>query len=468
MTFDLAFVDSISASASLRLALNSTGWHTLDDTVFGVPPMRRAVVSTVLSDGDQIPASAYGNRVITLALDAQHLSPDDAAAQVQKLMRELDRPYNILRYRPDTTNPVYFRTFRSDMTEVPWDAILRRATVSIVAEPFAYGEKIIVSGITINNDPNNGSNGMFFDLSSVRGDVETPVMIRLNNAAPFNTGTMSSVFAVRRRGTPSSMPLVLQCESMTLGTNTALPGNDPVMSGGGSNYAKFSPADALMAQRLSITNWPSAPSVDARGRYRVWLRCRQNTTTDVFNLQFTYGAPGIIAGNVANDTVALSGTANRRWIDLGDLAMPIFGDPVDDGGAQLPVVGLALGVSVQRVSGTGTFDMDCLLLVPADDRYCSVKWPSASGSSPPTDWMLDGVHDAVYALDAGPQVHSSNGAIARTGGLPMLYPGVTNRIVAIINACPPGVLNINDSTGDTVSVQVEYYPRYVLVRPINS
>ena len=57
---------------------------------------------------------------------------------------------------------------------------------------------------------------------------------------------------------------------------------------------------------------------------------------------------------IVNDAVTLPSNTNIKWVDLGDLAMPIFGDPVDDGGTQLPVVGQGLQVQAQRVSGTGT------------------------------------------------------------------------------------------------------------------
>ncbi len=471
--FEVSFVDSISATAGLRLSLSGNGLRAVKSgTDFGMPELHRAVVSNLMVDGETYPAAAYGNRVITLALDATHLTnPDDAAAQIQKLMREVDRAENFLRYRPDTTNPVYFRTFRSSLSRVQWDGITKRGTATIVARPFAFGEKVTLNAVTVNNDPAAVSNGMFWDVTGVAGDVETPALIRIDNTTPFNAGVLASVLAVRRRGTPSAMPLVLQCESMSQLTDTTFPGNDTAMSGAGSNYARCSFATTqTVVARVKINNWPAAPSVDARGRYRVWVRCRQTVATDVMQLGVGFGAPGMTA-NILNDLVTLpTNTTNLRWIDLGDLSMPVFGDPVDDGGVQLPIVGLGIQLRAARVSGTGNLDLDCILLMPADDTYCSMLW-TVAGTQVPGYLMLDGVKDAVYPMDVVSgvqQLHSNGGGIPRTGGLPMLYPNQTNRICMIMNASPPGQTNLADDKTHTANVVLSYYPRYISVRPVGS
>jgi hypothetical protein len=469
-------MDNLTATSPTRLRLNlndDINIRTLaDGTDFGVPELDRAYADTLLVDGAIVPAAAYGNRWLTLALRFQRAPDLDAnAALLQSVIRELDRPSNFLRYQAGTSSPLFFRTLRSSASSITWDPVSQEARIPILAEPFAHGQRVDLAPVTVNNDPAAVSNGMYWDVTGVTGDVETPPLIRITNSAPFSVGALSSVIGIRRHGTPANMPLVLQCEAMTLGTDTTLPGNDATMSGSGSNYARCSFAtNASMAERLTIANFPPSALIDARGRYRVWLRNRQSIGGDVFAVRLTYGAPGVTS-NIINDTVTLFSDTNRRWTDLGDFTVPLFADPVEDGpsGVQMPPVGLGLAVQAQRVSGAGTFDMDSLLLVPADDgEYASIRW-SIVGAQPPAYLVLDSVHDLIYPMDGGGLMHSNNQGITRSGGLPMLSPNQTNRLVMIMNATPASTFSQIDSITHTATVAVSFWPRYASVaRPVAS
>src|SRR5688500_20269384 len=79
------------------------------------PPLRRSSVSTMLRDGEHYPASAYANRVLKIPLVLTTSTDDAAAAAVRNLVEELDKPRNVLQVQIGTT-PVFFRTWRSDMT----------------------------------------------------------------------------------------------------------------------------------------------------------------------------------------------------------------------------------------------------------------------------------------------------------------------------------------------------------------
>jgi hypothetical protein len=120
MASSLKFVDSIASSPTTRLDLNDrTTWrlHT-EGTQFSPPPLDQAVASTLLADGAVIPASAYGLRTIQLMLSVNAASADATATQLQTFYRELNRPTNFLQWQQETTNPVFFRTFRTSADEV--------------------------------------------------------------------------------------------------------------------------------------------------------------------------------------------------------------------------------------------------------------------------------------------------------------------------------------------------------------
>lgn len=469
MAYELAFVDSISASPTTRLNLHDgVAISTLaDETDFGLPTLDRAYADTLLADGAVVPAAAYGNRIITLALDFNGASSDQAALRFQSVVRELDRPTNLLRYKPGTSNPVFFRTLRSDVAGWDFNPLTARATVRVLAEPFAYGTKQTLSAATVTNDPAAGTNGQFFDVTGVLGDVETPLMLSIPASGLLPGGSsatgLTSCIAVRRRGTPSAAPFLVQAESLSLATDTTLPGADAAMSGSGSNYARVSFAtDPSLIVRLSTasTSWVAA-SRDVRGTYRVLARTRKSVAGDTIQLQLRYNANGL---TVTNTAATLSSSTNIRYSDLGLITLPAGADPVYDllSGTELPAVAANFSILASRgAGGSGNLDLDFLLFVPADDCLALVTWGRSGG---PDTYVLDSSIPAAYSMLSGAVY--SDPPMSIVGGVPMVSPNVTNRVYFVRN------VNTTDTTTDskasTNAVTASYFPRYLAVRPLAS
>jgi hypothetical protein len=465
--YDLAFVDSISATPTVRLNLHvgEAGWSTLaDGTVFPPPALERVGPQSMLADGGLVASAAYRNRVLTLALMLEQTAdPDTAATQLQLLARELDRPGgNFLRYKPDTSAPVFFRTFRSGFEAVDWDPFQRRATVSLLAEPFAYGLRETLSSVATLNNP---VGGMTYDIASPKGDVETPLYLDIDGTNGV-TGRLQTCVAVCRRGTPSASPFALQAEAMTMGTDTVVQVNSATMSGAGSNYVRTTPGTTSMVTRLSIAAFPTSPSTDARGTYRVFARVKKNTAGDVWDVRLLWGSS---TTQVTNDTVRTPASdATIRYIDLGLVQVPAGYDPVTDGlsGTELPVQGVFLAVQAQRVSGAGTLDIDVLLFVPADDRMMMVKLPAVQNTGTDSFILEGGPRPAAYCLNvSGQLVTTQQSEITGTG--PMLTPGRANRIYYMRD------LGTTASGGDSVTASTTltpfYFPRYLApLRPAAS
>jgi len=618
-TYDIQFVDSIAAAPGIRLDLSIAPWAALEGTTFGLPELRRAAVSTLLVDGEMYPAAAYGNRMLTLVARVEAVSDDETATALQRLYRELDRPRNILRYRPGTSDPVFFRTFRSGPGTVVWDPVNKQVTAVVPAAPFAYGLKEILPSAVVYNDPAEGTalnanpnfevdasswtavggtvarstaqfhegvasllvtpngvtatveaqaelvpvtagapmrasawvrcaasrnvavninwhtaagvyipptstttvavtantwtlldmasgalptapptatqarilvtmtgtppvghtlhidearirtpgsaGGMCFDLDDIKGDVETPLYLSAPEA-DIRAGTQlrQSAIAVRRRGTPSAAPFVLQAETMTPGTDTALGAAfDPLMSGSGQNYLRTTFATfATHVGRATMALWPTQSGIDVRGTYRVFARMRKTVSGDDIQVHLLASGQGGYV-QINNERVTLwSGTA-IRYADLGLVQMPLGVDPVVDGqsGVEIPAQGVGLAVFASRVSGSGNLDLDHLLFVPADDRLVLAKWANTSGAS---TYVLDSARSMAYTLGPSGEVWSSGGA-ELTGGPPMVSPGVTNRVTWVADVG-------RTSDGDVITTRITatpyYWPRFLYAAAVES
>ena len=470
------FVDSIASSPTVRLDLNSRsgGLMLAEDPDVSPPRTRSASVASMLADGELMPARAFTNRVIRMTLQlVDHTTKDLAAAKLQTLARELTRPAgNFLRVTV-ATNAMFFRTLPAP--DAAYNLLLNAAewgsaTIEIPCEPFGYGLRETLTGVSVTNNPAAGSNGMFFDITSPKGDVECPLDLRIANDSTGlgATGRLVSMFSVRRRGTPSATPFFLQAEAMTAGSNTSVQANSAAMSGSGSNYMQVASGAASMATRLSTTTrFPTTSSVDARGSYRVLARCRQSATADVWDMRLQYGTTNVV---ITNDTVRLptpASASNCFYVDLTPgqqlMQIPIGIDPVYDGisGVELPAEGNFLGVQIQHISGAGTLDVDVLLFPPADDRLGYVKFPTVQNFSSDTFTVTGGPRPTVFCRNTAGDVSSVEPMENPGGGL-MITPGRTNRIYYIRDVgTGTATLGGGDSVTASQYITASYTPRYL-------
>lgn len=346
-------------------------------------------------------------------------------------------------------------TFLSTTQTAPPTAAFGRIMVRMTGTPPA-GNTLHIDEARVRQAGDVG--GMCFDLSGVLGDVQTPLVIAMTANSVTTGADRNVVFATRRRGTPSAASVVLQAESGLVGTDTTTPSNAVDASGSGNNFTRTTFAtNTAMAVRVQWSPFPTVASVDARGEYRVLLRCRQTVAGDAIKVRLGWGG-------VAVDTANAVQSASWFWIDLGRIAVPRGADPVYDGfsGVELPAFGTTLDVSAQRVSGSGGLDMDVLLLAPADDQFSTVFMPSAtSGFS-----VFDGIARQAYRLDAsGAVAPTPNDVYSIPGGGSVIHasPGVTNR-VWVVQGLAGADAGMTAATIDTATpLTVSYWPHYLSV-----
>jgi hypothetical protein len=439
-------VDQIASSPTTRLDLNDgTTWNLVEKDM-SPPPLRRIAISTMMRDGEEIPATAFENRVVKLVLDVQASSKDNLATELQKLDRELDRRNNILKWQPQgSTKPVFFRTLRSpDYKQAVALEVQSwyRMALSIVAEPFAYGLfETSLNAVTINNDPAHASRPQYDDtLSTILGDVPTPAYI--TTTAPV--GTYPQLIAVRRHGTPGV--IFAQAESLTNGTDAADVADANASAG---NAVDVTPGTTTMATRLTWASFPRAtPTADDRGVYRVFARVKKATAGDTWKMRIQHTFGGVTAtGPTVTLTAAL---ANYHLIDLGLVQLPGGQDPVFDGysNVQWAFEDSTLILQAERSGGSGAVRIDYIKLVPADEELAMAKY---SGTAATMLW--DGPMDVVR----NPNGATTLAAFERAGAIPMLSPNQVNRIHVLKQ------VGITDAITDTTTLTVGYWPRWLNV-----
>lgn len=459
------FVSDVVSSPSVLLDLNDTTRASglmIGNAGLGLspPPLRRAAVSTMLRDGEHYPATAYGNRTITVPLVLTTGTDDAAAAAVRNLLKELDKPRNVLQVQIGTT-PVFFRTWRSDLVLSMARNLLRdgKVTLEIPADPFGLGAEQTATNGYVSADPTAGV-GLFRDITGVLGDVPSPIIVN-HPAGDGSLGTEGGnawltrqvMYAIRSRGTPSALTYHTQAESMTNGTNVVDIVDAQLLGGNG---VRWTPPNTSQHVLLSGPLLPTAATTELNGRYRMLAAIRQNVGGDFFYFQAEWGPPGnnysiknaeVYFTNVDNSgPIATPMLVDLGTIDVGTLGM-VHGETTTARKATAPFVRI-LG---RRASGSGTLDIDYILAIPADEGMAVVEHYVYGGGVN----ILDGVNGYAVALDATTAAIQRMGSVR--GGVPHIVPGRTNRLWII-----PGLYS-DIYPSNLYAVIVTYFPRYLLV-----
>jgi hypothetical protein len=452
------FVDQPIASPSVLLDMNDGAtWKVLGNDFFDLPspPLKRSIAASTMIDGGTLTAAAYDLRTIKFTLELTAATEAGREAQVDALKAQLAKPGNLLMFQSElSANPVFFRTLRSDEYDLNTQFIPTKAwriECTVLAEPFAIGIRRDLSQVTITNDPASGTNPIRWDITGIVGDSPTPAFVRLSNLGAGNT----AVLATRSVNNPTAVTVFAQAESGTLGTDTTTQANDVNFSGTGNNWTRTTFATNANFVTRAVLSVPTASSAEAlRGRYRVFLRCRASAAGSVFSVRWSQNDG--LADAIPGPTATFSGGTSLALFDLGVLEFPAASwAPTTIGYSGLAAAYAAptLAIQVGRTSGTASFDMDYVYLMPADERLCSVNQTQATGFL-----VLDGPNDTTYGMASGTTpfgatrtIDQGGGMVPRYGGLPMLVPGVTQRWHLII----PGL-----AITSTKTVDVSYWPRW--------
>lgn len=268
---------------------------------------------------------------------------------------------------------------------------------------------------------NVSNNGGYYDITGVRGDVPTPLTVTVRAGVASQDRVILAAKASGHGQTVGNFVNKYEAEGYTArGTGVA----DLAYH---ATNADFSPGSGTAGQRwtvagtseLTLLSWDITTNAsDQLGQYRVFVRCRDNKAT--FNVKIRvragiyttgnskqYGDYGAIAKygdgtGVSGADNSSAGTTAIPIIDCGVITLP----PVDTQGVAPSKMILELRGTAVSASGSPTFDIDCVYLMPLYETpmqtgYVMAKYPIDLGTGADPNAVITGADRVSRAyLDA--------------------------------------------------------------------
>jgi hypothetical protein len=401
-------------------------------------------------------------RTISVPVVLFGATTDALGTKVQTLMKLLGQPWVLRVRRSGATTDGWIRcypTIPQLQTNITGNhaGVTVQGTIVATTEPYAYGARVDKSAVTVPLVNNTTASAFLLDVTSVTGDAPTPAVIRCTDTT-LTGAAHGTLFAVRRSGTPTNLTgyataATAGAATVTGTTTTSNLSADGGLAGGTGVRFSFA-ATASGYGRLIYT--PSITGAEAPGLYKLLARARRSSTVEyLINVTVAgYKLDGV--------TYAATGT-NTRMLDLGIVQLPA-GQPQQLAAPTAAVIGAEppqIVIDVTRTTGTAatTFDWDYFLLVPCDEDAGAVY--QSLGASVGQYLTLDGYAQDAFLTTGDPFNSSSAGASNSircdyVGGVPRLYPGLTNRLFIVGGFSSVTVAPLSQSAAFSLS----FWPRY--------
>lgn len=384
-------------------------------------------------------------RTITVPVHLLGSTLDVVGAKVQTLAKLVGQPWVLRVRRSGASTDGWIRCYptipaiTTDVTGAHGGGVAS-GVITAQTEPYAYGARVDLASKTVALQDATSASAFVLDVAGVTGDAPSPVFIRCSDTG-LTGAAHGTLFAVRRSGTPTNLSvssLVVQATSGTssvIGTNvtaSALSADAGLSGGTGRRWAYAAAYTTASGQgRISFT--PTLSGAEAPGLYKLLARVRRSTSDE-----YTF-YPYIAGFQYALDSVVFaSGGSNTRVIDLGIVQLPTgqsqqLAAPTP---ALLGADTLTFNLDIFKTSGTAAsnLDVDWFMLVPCDEDCGTVYQSGAAASG--AYLTMDGYSQDAYLTTGDPFLSTSTGSSPQLrldylGGVPRLYPGITNRMFIV-------------------------------------
>lgn len=417
----------------------------------------------------------YGMRQMSFALRIKGSRFEALRVQAQ-LARQVLRPRNWLLFQLDESSaPVWFRTYNSQPGDLSFERVyVDRAgpdtweiPITLWADPFALAERVTLPVATISNNPAAATNPVSLVLPEIIGDAPAPLRLAAVFSEAMNQHDIMWSLAPVPEDYPG--PIVWQLgtsDGMTAAANVTTV-TDAAFSGGSYRSVAFVGGDAAtMATRLT----GPAPAPVPPGRYKVLLRVSRSDTLSTF--AFKLGTANVFGSSYDGSPTATmtrgtsAGARHAAWVDLGTHSYPDHLSDMDVAGINY-TPGIAL--AVQRLTGTGAAELDCMILVPIDlqtvdgeARTLVSEFPGWGPQSMPEVHYWDGDVEAFARVNQFSVLDSNIQPINRGQYLRVL-PGAKNLLHLLTQVRGAegafGTLENADKITTTTTLTASYHPR---------
>ena len=469
MNYPIVQLVSVPESgATVRFDFNNAGawsdtqtWPLHDGFTIGPPQLQ----------GDP---GNYGNQYGPRSLEFNLIVSGtfaDAARISSRLALELGwrRNWLLFQLSPFST-PVWFHTYRTTPGALDFSRLLGTSDaqeacfgigVSMAADPFACGERIVLDTYTIKNDMRASSgNALSVVLPEILGDAPAP--LRLEMTAEETHDIPSPMISV----TPVPDGFILPILPCGTGDVVTAIGDTEDPPSSISRSIPFGVTENL-ASRAYFALDGFRP-----GRYQAFLRVGRGVGSSA---SYTFQAR--VASRSANplqtlERVNVDGPAYKQYVDLGTISLPTGLQDWDAAALGHTFLNLFVG----RTSGSSALTVFGLVLVPVElfedePGLRLTVFPDELPASPSV-LRVDGDGGYVQAyLGSGALTAIVNPAWM-TGQFPQVVPGRANLLTLLrqtsTDARPDGLLgdqrdtlNNADSTSMQTTLTVSYQPRFL-------
>lgn len=214
----------------------------------------------------------------------------------------------------------------------------------------------------------------------------------------------------------------------------------------------------ILRDKVILTNVVPVNIADQRGTYMVLLRAKMSDTS-VARVQMAYGLSSNsgIQSPIVRSRQVISGTAWSLY-ELGTAKIPPSRIPLS-----YSFQNFAFGIYAERISGSGSLDMDCLVLIPIDDS--GIKMSSSGNVSSSGSQRSEVFTSANGDLYATAQYNSGQVLYfvvpKPQGNVPWSLPANSDapRLVIAANDATAGSILTN-----TLNITYAYIPRWRVLR----